>query len=45
LVAEEVRNGIVSVQAARDYYGVVVNESGFSVDERATDELRGNSSE
>jgi hypothetical protein len=45
LVAEEVRNGIVSVRAARDDYGVVVNESDFSVDENATDELRGNSGE
>ena len=45
LVAEEVRNGIVSPQAARDDYGVVINTDDFSIDETATNELRGNSGE
>jgi N-methylhydantoinase B len=40
LVAREVRNGIISVQAARSVYGVVVNETTFQVDERATLSLR-----
>jgi N-methylhydantoinase B len=40
LVTEEVRNGVVSPQAARDEYGVVVDETTFAVDEQATDELR-----
>jgi N-methylhydantoinase B len=40
LVAEEVRNRIISAGAAREKYGVVVDEVTFSVDERATDELR-----
>jgi N-methylhydantoinase B len=44
-VAEEVRNGIVSAEAAREDYGVVVNESDFSVNEMATDKLRRNSGE
>jgi len=44
-VAEEVRNGIVSLQSARDDYEVVVNETDFSVDEKATNELRGKSGE
>jgi N-methylhydantoinase B len=40
LVANEVRNGIISVQAARDAYGVVVDESTFEIDEDATLSLR-----
>ncbi len=40
LVAREVRNGIISVQAARSVYGVVVNETTFQVDECATLSLR-----
>jgi N-methylhydantoinase B len=45
LVAEEVRNGVVSVDAAREDYGVVVDEENFTIDEKATDKLRGNSGE
>jgi N-methylhydantoinase B len=45
LVGEEVRNGIVSPQVAREEYGVVVDETTFAVDETATDELRGTSGE
>jgi len=40
LVAKEVRNGIISVRAARDVYGVVVDENTFDVDEKATLLLR-----
>ncbi len=39
-VARDVKNDKVSVQAARDFYGVVLNEDTFKVDERATEELR-----
>jgi len=45
LVAEEVKSGIVSVAAAREHYGVVLNETDFSIDEKSTDDLRGNSGE
>ncbi|MGB2985946.1 MAG: hydantoinase B/oxoprolinase family protein [Phycisphaerae bacterium] len=41
LVAKEVRNGIISVKAARDVYGVVVDEETWEVDEKATFSLRG----
>ena len=41
LVAKEVRNGIISVRAARDVYGVVVDEKTFDIDEKATLLLRG----
>ena len=40
-VAEDVRNGFVSREAARDDYGVVFLGGGFSVDEPATEALRG----
>ena len=39
-VAADVRNGFVSVAAARDGYGVVVDPATFEVDEAATAELR-----
>ncbi|MFD0855082.1 hypothetical protein ACFQ07_22770, partial [Actinomadura adrarensis] len=38
-VAEEVRFGLVSVQAARDAYGVVVDTDG-RIDRAATEDLR-----
>ncbi|MDP6930017.1 MAG: hydantoinase B/oxoprolinase family protein [Planctomycetota bacterium] len=41
-VLEEVRNGIVSVEAARDHYGVVLSSDGYTIDVAATDQLRGN---
>ena len=40
LVAEEVRNGVISARAARDEYGVAVDENTFAVDEAATARLR-----
>lgn len=40
-VADDVRNGFVSVAAARDSYGVVVDPVTFGLDETATAELRG----
>lgn len=40
-VARDVRNGFVSVQAARDRYGVVVDPADFGIDRSATDRLRG----
>jgi N-methylhydantoinase B len=40
LVAADVRNGIVSVEAARDEYGVVVDASTFRVDAGETRRIR-----
>lgn len=40
-VAAEVRDGILSVEKARDAYGVVVNTKTFEVDADATSALRG----
>ena len=45
MVAEEVRNGIISLQVAHDDYGVAIDETNFTVNEKATDELRGASGE
>jgi N-methylhydantoinase B len=39
-VAAEVRNGVVSVEAARDIYGVVVDPKTYAVDHAATAKLR-----
>ena len=39
-VAEEVRNGVTSLDKAREAYGVVVDAKSFAVDEAATAELR-----
>jgi N-methylhydantoinase B len=39
-VAEDVRQGYVSVQAAADLYGVVVDSETFEIDRTATDKLR-----
>ncbi len=39
-VAEEVRNGIISLEAARENYGVVVQADTFSVDVAETQKLR-----
>jgi N-methylhydantoinase B len=39
-VAEDVRQGYVSVQAAADLYGVVVDPETFAVDRTATEKLR-----
>lgn len=39
-VALEVHRGTVTVEGARKNYGVVVNPSGYSVDQAATDALR-----
>ncbi|MSP50934.1 MAG: hydantoinase B/oxoprolinase family protein [Alphaproteobacteria bacterium] len=39
-VAAEVRNGVITVAAARDVYGVVVNPTTFAVDQAATTKLR-----
>jgi N-methylhydantoinase B len=41
LVADEVRNGVISARAARDFYGVAVNERTGQVDESQTRVLRG----
>jgi N-methylhydantoinase B len=43
LVAREVRNGIISVQAARDIYGVVVDKETGRVDDGQTSHLRARS--
>ena len=40
-VQDDVRNGLVSVQAARDLYGVVIDPETIEVDSAATGELRG----
>jgi len=39
-VAEEVRNGVVSFEAAREIYGVVVDERTMTFDAEATEKLR-----
>lgn len=39
-VAEEARNGVISVQAAQHDYGVVLDEKTFEIDENATLSLR-----
>jgi N-methylhydantoinase B len=41
LVAAEVRNGIISREAAREHYGVVLDEASGQVDEEASAKLRG----
>jgi N-methylhydantoinase B len=40
LVAEDVRQGYVSVESAREHYGVVVDLASFALDEAATEKLR-----
>ena len=40
VVAEDVRQGYVSVKAARELYGVVVDAETFAVDQAATAQLR-----
>lgn len=40
MVRKDVRNGLVSFEAARDIYKVIVNPSSFKVDEAATKKLR-----
>jgi hypothetical protein len=40
-VLRDVRDGVVSVAAARDVYGVALMGNGLAVDERATAALRG----
>ena len=40
-VAEDVRQGYVSADAARDSYGLVVDEETGEIDQSATDKLRG----
>lgn len=42
LVAREVRNGVISPEAARSAYGVVVDTATWTVDRAATKSLRGN---
>jgi len=41
VVAEDVRQGYVSVKAAKELYGVVVDAVTFAVDEKGTRRLRG----
>lgn len=43
-VLEEVRNGIVSIDMARDIYGVAIDPETFKIDEETTSQLRGKSS-
>lgn len=40
LVLDDVRNGFVSLEAAREIYGVVINKAEMRVDEEATRRLR-----
>ena len=39
-VLGDARNGIISVAAARDQYGVVIDPNSWQVDNAATDKLR-----
>lgn len=41
LVVDDVRNGYVSVEAAKHHYGVVLDAATFAVDRVATEQLRG----
>lgn len=41
-VTNDVRNGYVSIDAARVEYGVVINPNDFSVDQASTQTLRSN---
>ena len=41
LVAEEVRNGIISIKRAREDYGVVVDPETYQEDPAKTEVLRG----
>ena len=45
LVAEEVRNGIISREQAREAYGVALEPDGFGVDEKETARLRAGAAE
>jgi len=40
LVAEEVRNGIISIEVAREIYGVVVDKQTLELDRQATEQRR-----
>ena len=40
-VLEDVRDEFVSIQSARDDYGVVIDKTGMTVDHAATATLRG----
>ncbi|RLF11486.1 MAG: hydantoinase B/oxoprolinase family protein [Thermoprotei archaeon] len=40
LVLEDVRNGFVSLEKAKEFYGVVIDPKTMSLDLKATDELR-----
>jgi len=42
LVAEEVRNGIISFESAKNDYGVIVDPETYEVDDMATKRARGN---
>ena len=39
-LVEEVKNGIISVQQARDVYGLVIDPESFEIDEEETKKLR-----
>ncbi len=41
IVAEEVRNGIISFESAKNDYGVIVNPETYEVDQKATERARG----
>src|SRR3972149_6875861 len=41
LVRQDVRNGLVSVEAARQEYGVVIDPGSYEVDQEATKACRG----
>jgi N-methylhydantoinase B len=40
LVAREVKNGVVSLEAAREIYGVVIDPNSLELDSRATESVR-----
>jgi hypothetical protein len=44
MVREDVKNGLVSPQAARDIYKAVINLTTFEIDRAATKKLREQSS-
>ncbi len=41
-VAEEIKNGIISIEKAKEDYGVVIDPETYEVDKKETEKIRGN---
>ena len=42
LVAKEVKNGVISIEMAREHYGVIIDQETFAVNPEETKKLRKN---